>query len=70
MLISQTEVLKKLMSQLHQLIHSRIVLLVIRYLKKIENDYVNSDVPQQSLFVFSRLRSAQSWCDAKFVHAN
>lgn len=71
MLVSKTKVLEKLMSQLHQLVHSRVVLFVIRNLQEIEHDYVNSDVSQQPLLVLARLRcSTRAWLDAELVHSD
>lgn len=55
LLIAQTKVLQKLVSQTHQLLHQHIVLLVIRILQQIQYDSVHTHIAQQTLFVFAWL---------------
>jgi hypothetical protein len=70
-LVAKTEVLEELMSQLHQLVHSRVILLVIGNLQQVENNRVNTDVPQQPLLVLPWLdNSSRAWLNAQLVHAD
>jgi hypothetical protein len=44
-LVAKTEVLEELVSQLHQFVHSGVILLVVGNLQQVQNNRVNSNVP-------------------------
>ena len=66
--ISQAKVLQELVSQSHKVVHSNILLLVVRDLQQIQQNGMHAHVPQQALLVLSRL-DAGGGGEALLLHA-
>ena len=67
LLVSQAELLEELVGHPHQDNHPGVLLVVVGDLEQVQDDRVDSHVPQQPLLVFSGL--AVGRVDAKLVHS-